>query len=135
MLIVQKSVFIKIASKQYIGKWYHQWRETCVFCNYRYLGVIFLCSKNCSSVEITSIMNVLFNKKIREELADLCELPAIFSNVVVFKRRTYYFIVVNICESIVFGGWWCWVCLNHDWQKFKSHFIPSFLALLVRRFA
>lgn len=65
MLIVQNSVFIKkrpnsTSENDTING------ERLVFSvntNSRYLGVIFLCSKNCSSVEITSIMNVLFNKK------------------------------------------------------------------------
>lgn len=100
MLIVQNSVFIKkrpnsTSENDTING------ERLVFSvntNSRYLGVIFLCSKNCSSVEITSIMNVLFNQKSGEN-------QQIFVNflqyVVDFKRRTYYFIVVNTCESNV----------------------------------
>lgn len=100
MLIVQNSVFIKkrpnsTSENDTING------ERLVFSvntNSRYLGVIFLCSKNCSSFEITSFMNVLFNQKSGEN-------QQIFVNflqyVVDFKRRTYYFIVVNICESNV----------------------------------
>lgn len=78
MLIVQNSVFIKkrpnsTSENDTING------ERLVFSvntNSRYLGVIFLCSKNCSSVEITYYECVV-QSKIRGELADLCELPAI----------------------------------------------------------
>lgn len=100
MLIVQNSVFIKKRpnSTQENDTINGERLVFSVNTNSRYLGVIFLCSKNCSSVEITSIMNVLFNQKSGEN-------QQIFVNflqyVVDFKRRTYYFIVVNICESNV----------------------------------
>lgn len=92
MLIVQKSVFIKKRPNSTLENDAIN-GERLVFSvntDSRYLGVIFLCSKNCSSVEITSIMNVLFNPKSGENQQIFVNL---LQYVVDFKRRTYFLLL------------------------------------------